>query len=57
MSSGSWQRLVEECRAFLVANYLADNKDILALFGYDKKSTPVADYRTFFGLRIEREFD
>lgn len=34
---------VEECRAFLVAIYLADNKDILALFGYDEKSTPTAD--------------
>jgi dipeptidyl-peptidase III len=36
---------VEECRAFLVASYLADNKDILALFGYDHKSTPTADDR------------
>lgn len=38
---------VEECRAFLVAYYLADNKDILALFGYDDKSTPTADEREY----------
>jgi dipeptidyl-peptidase III len=36
---------VEECRAFLVASYLVDNKGILSLFGYDQKSTPTADYR------------
>lgn len=34
---------VEECRAYLVADYLADNRDILAMFGYDDNSTPTAD--------------
>ncbi|KAK1706799.1 peptidase family M49-domain-containing protein [Colletotrichum lupini] len=34
---------VEECRAFLVSSYLADNKEILALFGYDEHSTLTAD--------------
>lgn len=33
---------VEECRAFLFAYYLADNQDILALFGYHETSTPTA---------------
>lgn len=30
---GKFATTVAECRAFLVANYLADNKNILALFG------------------------
>lgn len=34
---------VEECRAYLVADYLADNRDILAMFGYDDNGTPTAD--------------
>ncbi|KAK1634691.1 peptidase family M49-domain-containing protein, partial [Colletotrichum phormii] len=34
---------VEECRAFLVSSYLADNEDILALFGYNEDSTLTAD--------------
>lgn len=38
---------VEECRAFLVANYLADNKDILALFGYDQNTKPTSDDREY----------
>lgn len=38
---------VEECRAFLVADYLADNKDILAVFGYNDESTPTAEDSTF----------
>lgn len=40
---GKMAATAEECRAFLVAHYLADNKDILAVFGYDDKSTPTAD--------------
>jgi dipeptidyl-peptidase-3 len=36
---------VEECRAFLIADFLTDNKEILALFGYDEESTPSADDR------------
>ncbi|PVH79291.1 hypothetical protein DL98DRAFT_632565 [Cadophora sp. DSE1049] len=34
---------VEECRAFLIADYLTDNKSILSLFGYDEHSTPSAE--------------
>lgn len=41
---------VEECRAFLVANYLADNREILALFGYDQNSTPTADDREWLDI-------
>ncbi|APA12599.1 hypothetical protein sscle_09g073690 [Sclerotinia sclerotiorum 1980 UF-70] len=47
---------VEECRAFLIADYLADSKDILALFGYDQESTPTADefnYYTYLQIGIE----
>ncbi|KAK8108992.1 peptidase M49- dipeptidyl-peptidase III [Apiospora sp. TS-2023a] len=47
---------VEECRAFLVAGYLADNKDILAIFGYDDESTPTADdilYCIYLQLGVE----
>jgi dipeptidyl-peptidase III len=40
---GKLARTVEECRAFLIADYLADNKDILALFGYDENSPLTAD--------------
>lgn len=40
---GTLAQTVEECRAFLFAYYLADNKDILSLFGYDDNSTPTAD--------------
>ncbi|KAH8590734.1 dipeptidyl peptidase III [Bisporella sp. PMI_857] len=40
---GKLVRTVEECRAFLTADYLVDNRDILALFGYDQGSTPTAD--------------
>lgn len=34
---------VEELRADLVAVYLADNKDILSIFGFDETSTVSAD--------------
>jgi hypothetical protein len=34
---------VEECRAYLIADYLADNRDVLGMFGYDHNSTPTAD--------------
>ncbi|KAI1502712.1 dipeptidyl peptidase III [Biscogniauxia marginata] len=47
---------VEECRAFLVSNYLADNKDILALFGYDQNSTLTADdliYYTYLRIGVD----
>ncbi|KAL1862254.1 hypothetical protein Plec18170_001079 [Paecilomyces lecythidis] len=56
---------VEECRAFLVANYMADNKDVLALFGIDQDSTLTADDFTYYsylhigveGLRALSSFD
>ncbi|KAI1108509.1 dipeptidyl peptidase III [Nemania sp. NC0429] len=61
---GKLAMTVEECRAFLTANYLADNKDILRLFGYDQTSTPTADdlFNTYLhigveGLRALRSFD
>ncbi|KAI1125551.1 dipeptidyl peptidase III [Nemania abortiva] len=47
---------VEECRAFLTANYLADNKDILGLFGYNETSTPTADdliYNAYISMGVE----
>ncbi|KAF7866787.1 hypothetical protein EAF04_005629 [Stromatinia cepivora] len=47
---------VEECRAFLVSDYLADNKDILALFGYNQDSTPTVDefiYYTYLQIGVE----
>ncbi|KAJ8057922.1 hypothetical protein OCU04_013102 [Sclerotinia nivalis] len=53
---GKLAATVEECRAFLVADYLADNKDILALFGYDQDSTPTADdfiYYTYLQMGVE----
>lgn len=34
---------IEECRAMLVSYYLADNKELLAMFGYDDKSPMKAD--------------
>ncbi|KAJ5709669.1 dipeptidyl peptidase III [Penicillium malachiteum] len=37
---------VEEYRPFLFAYYLADNQDVLALFGYHETSTPTADDNT-----------
>jgi dipeptidyl-peptidase-3 len=42
---GDLAMTVEECRAFLFAYYLADNKDILAMFGYTHHSVPTADDR------------
>ncbi|KAB5572483.1 dipeptidyl peptidase III [Coniochaeta sp. 2T2.1] len=55
---------VEECRAFLITSYLADNQDILSLFGYNENSTPTADeflYYTYFrtgdeGIRALHSF-
>jgi dipeptidyl-peptidase-3 len=47
---------VEECRAFLVANYLADNRNILALFGYDENSTPTADDREWLDIMTAKVF-
>ncbi|KAL1854329.1 hypothetical protein Daus18300_011515 [Diaporthe australafricana] len=56
---------VEECRAFLMSSYLADNKSILELFGYNQDSVPTADDLTYFaylqigveGLRALRSFN
>lgn len=42
---GKLATTVEECRAFLMSSYLADNRDILGIFGYDQDSTPTADDR------------
>ncbi|KAJ5732749.1 hypothetical protein N7493_004230 [Penicillium malachiteum] len=39
---GKLASTVEECGAFLFADYFIDNKDILALFGYDDHSFPTA---------------
>ncbi|KAJ5109410.1 dipeptidyl-peptidase 3 [Penicillium angulare] len=53
---GTLSQTVEECRAFLFAYYLADNKEILSLFGYDDSSTPTADdliYYTYLHLGVE----
>ncbi|KAJ5709381.1 dipeptidyl-peptidase 3 [Penicillium malachiteum] len=54
---GNLAPTVEECRAFLVPNYLADNMEILALFGYDESSTPTADdpiiYYAYLRIGIE----
>ncbi|KAK0099275.1 bifunctional diacylglycerol diphosphate phosphatase/phosphatidate phosphatase [Cadophora gregata] len=47
---------VEECRAFLIADYLTDNKSILALFGYNELSSPSADdiiYYTYLEIGVE----
>ncbi|KAM7189743.1 dipeptidyl-peptidase 3 [Rhypophila sp. PSN 637] len=64
---GDLASTVEECRAFLVASYLADNKDVLALYGYNEQSTPSADDRKLVyyaylrigveGLRAPRSFN
>lgn len=44
---GKLAMTVEECRAFLFAYLLADNKDILTLFGYDQDSVLSADDREY----------
>ncbi|KAM7206109.1 dipeptidyl-peptidase 3 [Naviculisporaceae sp. PSN 640] len=62
---GDLARTVEECRAFLVASYIADNRQILSLFSYDEHSSPTADeliYYTYLhigveGLRALRSFN
>lgn len=36
---------VEECRAMLISYYLGENKDVLALYGYDEDSHVTADER------------
>jgi dipeptidyl-peptidase III len=38
---------VEECRAMLVSHYLADNKEVLSMFGYSDTSTITADDRQY----------
>jgi len=40
---GRLANTIEECRANLVAYFLADNWELLSLFGYDEDSTPTAD--------------
>lgn len=40
---GRLANTIEECRANLVAYFLADNKELLALFGYDEHSALSAD--------------
>lgn len=42
---GKLAHTVEECRAFLMATYMADNRDILGLFGYTQDSNPTTDDR------------
>lgn len=44
---GKLAMTVEERRAFPFAYYLADNKGILALLGYDQYSVPTADDREY----------
>ncbi|OQE16185.1 hypothetical protein PENSTE_c025G04286 [Penicillium steckii] len=47
---------IEECRAMLVSYYLADNKELLAMFGYDDKSPMKADdiiYFAFLHIGVE----
>ncbi|KAJ5730069.1 dipeptidyl peptidase III [Penicillium malachiteum] len=47
---------MEECRAFLFADYFIDNEDILALFGYDDYSLPTADdliYYAYLHIGVE----
>lgn len=44
---------VEECRAMLMSYYLADDKDILAVFGYDDSTNLSADDRkTVWSLTV-----
>ena len=38
---------VEECRAMLVSYYLADNNEVLSMFGYNDTSTVMADDRQY----------
>ena len=49
---GKLATTVEECRACLNSSYLADNKDILALFEYDQTSTPTANDCKFLHLKF-----
>ncbi|KAI4612470.1 hypothetical protein J4E80_007204 [Alternaria sp. BMP 0032] len=47
---------VEECRAILMSAYLIDNKDLLAIFGYDEKTELTADhlvYLSYLHLGVE----
>ncbi|KAL3952369.1 hypothetical protein ACCO45_012312 [Purpureocillium lilacinum] len=47
---------VEECRAMLVSYYLADNKDVLSVFGYNDMSAISADdliYYTYLHVGVE----
>lgn len=34
---------LEECRAYLIANFLVDNRNLLGIFGYNDSSVPTAD--------------
>ncbi|KAK7219239.1 hypothetical protein V2G26_007242 [Clonostachys chloroleuca] len=47
---------VEECRAYLIADYLVDNRAILGMFGYNDNSTPTADdfmYYAYLQIGVE----
>ncbi|KAI4685081.1 hypothetical protein J4E81_008893 [Alternaria sp. BMP 2799] len=47
---------VEECRAILMSAYLIDNREILAIFGYDEHSALTADdlvYLSYLHLGVE----
>lgn len=53
---GKLANTMEECRANLVAFYLVDTQDLLALFGYDDSSSPTADdfvYYTYMFIAVE----
>ncbi|KAK4141234.1 peptidase family M49-domain-containing protein [Dichotomopilus funicola] len=53
---GRLANTIEECRANLAAYFLADNRELLELFGYNKSSTPTADdfiYYTYLFIAVE----
>ncbi|KAJ5640462.1 dipeptidyl-peptidase 3 [Penicillium herquei] len=53
---GKLASTVEECRAFLFADYFIDNKDILALFGYGDYTFLTADdliYYVYLHIGVE----
>ncbi|KAL2426970.1 hypothetical protein ABEF95_005299 [Exophiala dermatitidis] len=57
---GKLATLVEECRAMLVPSFLADNEDMLAISGYDDRSTFTADDHKCFAFGFlggQRFFD
>lgn len=44
---GNLTTSVAECRAMLFSHYLADNKEMLSMFGYNDMSTITADDREY----------